>query len=239
MQIISDIIACIGEDAPVIELRACVFWTAVVSKNCGLASTLREDGPHQKRNPVAEAGSLTQKTALELARYAMSTSPPEASIGMAAINSLIDIDTNHCVEKNAFEILKEKGRDKRIAIVGHFPFIPKLEQVASELWVLEKHPVQGDLPEDRSSEILSKADVVGITGTTLINQTFERLMTFCREKFVVVLGPSTPLLPVLFDYGVDVLSGVRVTDPDSVLRDISEGASFRQVGGVKLLTMSR
>ena len=158
---------------------------------------------------------------------------------MAAINSLIDIDPNRCVERNAFEILKEKGQGKKVAIVGHFPFIPKLQRAASELWVLEKLPIEGDLPEDRSDEILTKADVVGITGTTLINHTFEGLMDLCREKFVVVLGPSTPLSPVLFDYGVDVLSGVNVTDPESVIRSISEGASFRQIAGVKLLTMSQ
>jgi uncharacterized protein (DUF4213/DUF364 family) len=239
MRIIKDIITCIREDAPVAEVRACVFWTAVVSKGCGLASTVREEGPHHAGNPVGEAGSLTEKTALELAQHAFSTSLPEASIGMAAINSLIDIDSNRCVERNAFEILKEKGQGEKVAIVGHFPFIPKLQRAASELWVLEKLPIEGDLPEDRSGEILTKADVVGITGTTLINHTFEGLMDLCREKFVVVLGPSTPLSPVLFDYGVDVLSGVEVTDSDSVIRSISEGASFRQITGVKLLTMSR
>lgn len=239
MRIINDIIAGISEDARVAEVRACVLWTAVVSKGCGLASTLREQGPHHTRNPVAEAGSLTRKTALELARHAVSTSLPEASIGMAAINSLIDIDIRRCVERNAFEILKDKGRGKKVAIVGHFPFIPKLRQAASKLWVIEKLPIEGDVPEDRADEILTKADVVGITGTTLINHTFEGLMQLCREKFVVVLGPSTPLSPVLFDYGADVLSGVSVTDPESVLRSISEGASFRQIRGVKLLTMSR
>ena len=61
----------------------------------------------------------------------------------------------------------------------------------------------------------------------------------CRNSFVVVLGPSTPMSPVLFDYGVDVLSGVSVSDKDTVLRGVSEGASFRQVRGVELLTMMR
>jgi len=199
MRVIGDIIASLEEDAPVAELRACVFWTAVVSRNCGLASTLREQGAHHTRNPVSEAGSLTEKTALELAQYAMSDSLTEASIGMAAINSLIEADYSRCVEKNAFEILKEKGRGKKVVIVGHFPFIPKLKQVASELWVLEKHPIEEDVPEHKAEETIAKADVVGITGTTLINHTFEQLMGFCKNCFVVVLGPSTPLSPILFD----------------------------------------
>ena len=173
-----------------------------------------------------------------MAAYANSNSLPEASIGMAAINSLIEIDRSRCVEKNAFEILKERGKGKRIAIVGHFPFIPKLRHIASELWVIEKRPVEGDLPEDRAAEMLAQADVVGITGTSLINHTFDGLIEQCRNSFVVVLGPSTPLSPVLFDYGVDVLSGIRVIDKESVLCGIGEGASFRQVKGAELLTMT-
>jgi hypothetical protein len=56
---------------------------------------------------------------------------------------------------------------------------------------------------------------------------------------VVVLGPSTPLSPVLFDYGVDVVSGTRVVDVDVALRCLSEGATFHQIRGVRLLTMER
>jgi hypothetical protein len=43
----------------------------------------------------------------------------------------------------------------------------------------------------------------------------------------------------LFDYGVDVISGTRVVDPELALRCVSEGATFRQIGGVRLLTMER
>jgi uncharacterized protein (DUF4213/DUF364 family) len=156
---------------------------------------------------------------------------------MASINSLIDIDLSRYVEKNAFDILRERGQGKRIAVVGHFPFIPKLKEIASQLWVLEQHLTEGDLPEEKADSVLPHADVVAITGTSLINHTFEKLAALCRKSFVVVLGPSTPLSPILFDYGVDVISGVKVTEPDVVLRYISEGASFRQIQGVRLLTM--
>ncbi|GAG37637.1 unnamed protein product, partial [marine sediment metagenome] len=49
----------------------------------------------------------------------------------------------------------------------------------------------------------------------------------------------TPLSPALFDYGVDVISGTRVVDPGLALRCLSEGATFRQIRGVRLLTMER
>ena len=51
-----------------------------------------------------------QKTARELAQYAMSDSRLEASIGMAAMNSLIEINADECLELNALNVLEEKGR---------------------------------------------------------------------------------------------------------------------------------
>jgi uncharacterized protein (DUF4213/DUF364 family) len=41
----------------------------------------------------------------------------------------------------------------------------------------------------------------------------------------------------MFDWGVDVVSGTKVVEPEKVLRSISEGAIFPQVQGVKLLNM--
>ncbi|GAB4347576.1 MAG: DUF364 domain-containing protein [Candidatus Abyssubacteria bacterium] len=239
MKVIDDIIATITEDSPVKEVRTCLFWTAVISRKCGLASTLREDAPHHAKYPVRDAGSLTMKTARQLADYAHSTSLPEASIGMAAINSLLHIDAKRCVNKNAFDILRERGAGKKIAIIGHFPFIPALREIAGTLWVLEKRPGEDDLPEHEAETILPQADIVGMTATTLINHSFDTLMPLCKNSFVVLLGPSTPLSPILFDYGVDVLSGIEVLDPDMVIKKISEGANFRQMEGVKLLTMIR
>ncbi|MGA2286047.1 MAG: DUF364 domain-containing protein, partial [Dehalococcoidia bacterium] len=47
------------------------------------------------------------------------------------------------------------------------------------------------------------------------------------------------LSPVLFDFGIDIVSGARVFDPPRVLRQISQGAGFRQMTGVRRLTMRR
>jgi uncharacterized protein (DUF4213/DUF364 family) len=52
-----------------------------------------------------------------------------------------------------------------------------------------------------------------------------------------MLGASTPMLPLLFDYGLDVLSGCKVINSDSVFTSISQGATFKQINGIKLLSM--
>jgi hypothetical protein len=237
MGILDDLISGIGEDSAVHEVHTCVFWTAVLSKHCGLASAFHEEHPYHR--PVRNVGSLTRLSALQLTQYARSDNFLEASIGMAAINSLIDIDETRCVEQNAFDILAQKGRDKNIAVIGHFPWTPKLDNIAKKLWVIEQRPEEGELPAEAAEEVLPQADVVGITAASFINHTVERLLDLSKNSFVVMVGPTTPLAPVLFDYGVDVLAGVKVMEPDKTIRSISEGAIFSQVEGVKLVTMAK
>jgi len=237
MRILDDLIANLGEDCAVREVHTCVFWTAVVSKHCGLASTFHEEHPYHRA--VKGVGRLTQKSALELAQYAKSDNVLEASIGMATINSLIDVDEAKCVEENAFNILAREGKDKNIAVVGHFPWIPKLRGVAKRLWVIEQRPQEGELPAEAAEEILPQADVVAITGTSFINHTIEKLLELSKNKFVVMIGPTSPLSPVLFDYGVDVIAGVKIAEPKKTIHSISQGAIFPQVKGVKLVTIKR
>ena len=74
------------------------------------------------------------------------------------------------------------------------------------------------------------ADVIGITGTAFNNHTIERLLGLCQpQAYVIILGGTAPLSPVLFDYGVDAISGTQVVDPEMVLRCVSQGATFRQI----------
>lgn len=252
MPILDDIISSLTADYPVEEVRTCTYWTAVISRNCGLASTIRDECPatpngkqgrqllseHDK--PVRGVGKLTQKSAKELVQYVKSDRLLEATIGMATVNSLINVDESKGVELNAFSVIAEKGEGKNIAVIGHFPFIPKLRRIARELWVLEKRPRPGDLTEEMAPEVLGKSDVVAISATTLINHTLEGLLSCCRKDvFKVMLGPTTPMSDVMFDYGIDVISGVKVIDERMVLRCISESATFRQVKGVRLLSMTR
>ncbi len=237
MEILNKLISALTQDSKIHEIHTCIHWTAVVSKNCGLSSTFQDDKiPHR---PARDVGQLAQKTALELVEYARSDNLLEASIGMATTNSLLEVDENRCVELNAFEILAEKGRGKNIAIVGHYPFIPKLRKLARKLWVIEKRPRVGDLPAEEAENILPQADVVAITGTSFINHTVEELLGLCKKSWVMMVGPTTPLSPILFDYGVDMIASSKVVEPQKVIGCISQGATFQQVKGVKHLIMKK
>ncbi|MBN1220689.1 MAG: DUF364 domain-containing protein [Anaerolineae bacterium] len=240
MNILDDLLASLpGEDAPVCTVLVGAHWTMVCSRHCGLASTIIGHKPHGHEK-VRDAGRLHLKSARELAEYARSDNPLEASLGVAAINSLLEIDEQSAVEINAGDVLLERGRGKNVALVGHFPFIPQLHQVAGQLWVIEQHPAEGEHSAEAATALIPQAEVVAITGTALINHTLDGLLALRQPNaLVIVLGPSAPLSPVLFEHGVTLISGARVIDEAAAVRTIGQGATFQQVEGVKLLTLAR
>lgn len=238
MKILEHLISTLDADAPVKDIRQGVFHTAVVTRHGGLAATLPRDALRQAPPMVREPGDLLERPAGELVRLAFSERILEAAIGMATLNSLLEVDESACQEVNAAELILEKGRGRNVAVVGHFPFFPKVREAARSLWVFDKNPKEGDLEPEQSAEWIPQADVVAITGTSLTNHTLEGLLALCRpEAFVVLLGDTAPLSPVLFDYGVDAVSGTRMADPEQVLRCVSQGANFRQIRGVRRLTL--
>ncbi|MBN1977259.1 MAG: DUF364 domain-containing protein [Anaerolineae bacterium] len=249
---IDALLKSLSVDAPVAQVLVGAFWTAVVldaaPPRCGLASTLH--GGHQEHHlsgpPLPEAGDLLARGGRELAEWLRSESVLEASIGMAAFNALLALRPElvegwDVSEINAEDVILERGRGRKVAVVGHFPFVERVRQAAGECWVLELAPRPGDVPAERAAELLPQAEVVAMTGTSLINHTFDDLIALCRpDAFVLLLGASAPLTPVLFDVGVSAISGTRVIDPQAVLRLVGQGATFRQIkrgGGLRLLTM--
>jgi uncharacterized protein (DUF4213/DUF364 family) len=240
VKILDDLMGSLRGDAPAREVRVGRFCTAVWSRACGLASTGGLGDHEHGVTFVPDAGSLAGRSARELAVLAYSDSPLEAGIGLAAVNSLLEVDETLCRELNAGDLLIERGRGRKVALVGHFPFVPALREAAGQLWVLELRPHTGDVGAEEAAAVIPQAEIVAITGSAFINHTIEGLLGLCRpDSLVMVLGPTTPLSPVLFDHGADVISGTRVVDPELALRCLSEGATFRQMKGVRLLAMER
>jgi len=239
MQILEDLIQSMENGVKVRDVRQGPFQTAVLTRNCGLASTPHSSRDHDPSHiAVLDTNHLIGKNAIEVAKMACSDNQLEAAIGMAAVNSLLNIDEKHCVELNAGDLLVEKGKNRKVAIIGHFPFIPKLRQIVKELWVIEMRPTEGDLPASESERIIPQADVVGITGTAFTNHTIEYLLHLCNpEAFIVVLGGTTPLSPVLFKYGVDAICGTQIIDADAALTCVGRGATYREIKGTRRLTM--
>jgi len=239
--VIDDLLANLPDKpVPVRSILVGAHWTAVCSTRCGLATTIIGGKPHDHTTVVHDVGRLHLKSAQELALYALSENFLEASIGVAAINSLLEVDEQNAVEMNASEVLMKKGAGKNVALVGHFPFIPRLRKAVLNLWVIEQHPDGDDYPASSAADLIPRADIVALTASALINHTIDDLLALCNpDARVMILGPSTPLSPVLFDHGATIIAGSRVLDESVVLNNIGQGATFQQVTGVRLLAFTR
>jgi hypothetical protein len=199
---------------------------------CGLASSMAQHRAGEEHR-VRRVGQLKELRTKELTGLLFSDKPVEAAIGMATLNAILDAPAYCFKGPSAFDLMVERGGGKRVAVVGHFPFVERLRQEAAEVHVLELRPDQGELPFSRAGEVLPRCDVIAITATTLMNGTHEQILPLCAGAFTIMLGPSTPPSRVLFAHGINALAGTAVVAPDDTLREISQGATYRDLSGVR------
>lgn len=232
----------------ILDIHIGLYWTAVLAEvdgevRCGLAATIGDNSHHFTTEPSsARAGCLTELSARELAEYVHSSHPLEVSLGMAAVNALIPPRPDLWSSLHSKEVLARLGRGKTVVMVGRFPYVPELRHKVGRLLVLEQNPKDADdLPAAAAPEVIPQADVLAITAMTLLNRTFDDLLALRRAGVpVVIVGPTTPLTPILFEMGAVVLSGAVVERPRAVLRALEEGANFHQLRqiGVRLVSMT-
>jgi uncharacterized protein len=217
-----------------------VCLAAVRSKRTGLASLVSHIAPMATtEKPSAESNTQSAHQTAALLLDPASTNTDRASLAMAAVNSLLpppDIDN----EAPGENLLLTLGRGKKVAVIGHFPFVNSLREACTACWVLEKRPKPGDVDAKEAPTILPQADLVAITGTTLLNGTLAELLNSCRpDATVVLIGPTTPYAPSLFSCGIDILAGCDVVDPDQTLAGIRAGKCFKGLSGTRQTAWTR
>ena len=182
--------------------------------------------------PLPGAGALAGTPAQQMARWILSSDTAEASVGLAVLNAAATDMTQARREGDVRDLLRISGRD-RVAMVGYFaPLLPWLRNAGAHLDILELKSCSGARPAEDAGAILPQCDVALITATTLANHTLDGLLTLAGSaREVVLLGPSTPMVPEVFaGTPVTLLAGVEVTDGLAMLRIVSEGGSTRQFG---------
>lgn len=187
-------------------------------------------------------GKLRGRKATDLAREALAPEGIRRAVGVATVNALAD----YCWQlRPRPEIEMRDGVDafdaseirpgQHVVVVGAFvPFLKELKRRGQPYLVLEQDPatLKADempffRPAAQASQVLPGADVVLITGSTLVNNTLEDLLALARpEARVTIVGPTVGMLPDAFvARGADVLGCLRITDPDAFLDMLAEGGS--------------
>lgn len=233
--IYNDLIDSIPEDLTVLDCMLGLHWTLVKSES-GTGTAMTVNGGQQNSGEYRELIGMSLK---ELAKDVKSWTMLEASMGLAAINSALNTPKQvsaltgqdfkvsaNSEAANAFTQFLPDIKDKRVAVIGHFPNVDLLRKVC-QLSVLERIPQDDDYPDPACEYILPEQDVVFITGTAFINKTMPRLLSLAKDSRIILVGPSVPISPVLFNYGVDTISSTVMLDEELVWRAAKQGGKIK------------
>lgn len=196
-------------------------WTLVCGPNgAGLAHTPARGtaGCYSLPNPSGYDG----KDLHTLATLRGSSNVFEQAIALAAINAHHNRLDGVSDDVNGLDLIQDHGA--KTAIVGRFP---SLETKLPSALVIEREPGPNDHSEDAAADILPKCEQVAITASTLVNGSLAGLLALASNAFIVLVGPSAPLATLLFDYGVDAISGFVATDIPRLERVVAQGGSVR------------
>ena len=236
-------------DAIAVERAVIGLFFTGVKLNIGTAgscATPRDAVPGDVCCPVSARAigyqQLGRRPAAELMRDAVSQNGLRRAIGIATLNALAEL----CWQRrptpgvelvpglDAFDATALHDGD-RIVLVGAFiPFLKELKRRRLPYLVLEQNPaaLKADempsyRPAEAAAEVVPQADVLLVTGSTLLNDTLEDLLALAGPATrVTVVGPTVGLLPDAFvARGADVLGSVRITQPDAFLDLLAEGGS--------------
>ena len=184
----------------------------------------------------------TDRPAAEFLGALGSREPLKRAVAVAVLNALTASawdrasDLPYTIERGRdAQDLLPLGTDGSVAVVGALvPVMRRLKQRGGRWWVVEQDPrtLRPDerphfVPWEQADEILTQADVLVVTGVTLLNGTLEPILENARpDAFVAVLGPTASMEPEpLFARGVDVAGGVWVRRADRLLDVLAAGGS--------------
>ncbi len=180
------------------------------------------------------------------------------ALGIATLNAVSASCWDLMLEKpysfelgrDVFDDIEVDSTQKAVVVGALVPVIRKLISASVDFHILELDPTTlkpHEMPyfieASRAAEFVPEADLLAITGTTIINNTLPDLLAMAKPGAqIIVTGPTVSMLPdAYFDRGVTSVGGILVTKPDELLDIISEGGSGYHFFGksAEMLIMNR
>ena len=185
---------------------------------------------------------------------------PQRSLASAVLNALSrPFSTRAALEERGMteeppNLLPPLFPDDKVVVIGYGGLPQRLREHVKVVHVSEMRPAKSFYtwrigtavtrgPQqivfhsaEENAELLSDADVVFMTGCTLVNGTFSSLMEQSKHaRFHGVYGPSAGLLPeCLWNEGVDWISTYRIEEENALLdRLTGDGSSDLFVNGLR------
>jgi uncharacterized protein (DUF4213/DUF364 family) len=220
-------------------------WNAVIGTCgcCGVAMSFQDNNPlYGTDQTLQDLEYLKSCVGMSLFDVAFPNLADERlgrrSITLAALNALSQpFVTDEVLQVKGYTVgldVKDLVRsDDYMVIVGYGGLVKSYAGRCRELHVTDQRPpetfrttiVGEDIrygpagitvhPAEENREVLAQADVAIITGSTLVNGTFEEVAGYAKNARIRALyGSSAQLIPdVLFENGINIAMSVAIADP--------------------------
>jgi len=254
--VVADTIDILMEKSPiplqnvtVDDLVIGIFFTGVKlsTGHAGVATTPVGEIPEAVCCPTSaarmpHAGNLEDKPIFEILKYSLDPNVLKSAIGVATLNALsqLILETTDAIDyptingKDGFDLLKIKPTEN-VSIIGAFgPYIRRLKMMGNPFFIIEKNPrtlrpdeMKYFVPASEMRFALGKSDVLIITGTTIVNHTIDRILSFVKNGIrAAMIGPTASMIPdAFFKRGIHVMAGVRILDADLMIKILKQGGS--------------
>lgn len=227
-------------------------WNAVIGTNgcSGVAMSFHDNNPlYSNEHTLQDLKYLRSCVGMPLFEVAHSNISEQSisrrSIALTCLNALSQPLVADDILRNKGYIigieLKDLVRsDDKLVIVGYGGLVKSYVGLCKELHVTDQRPVKSFQTTivgekisygpagivvhaaEENREVLKDADVVIITGSTLVNGTFEEVVGYAKNARIRALyGSSAQLIPdVLFENEITIVMSVAISDPIHFEHDV-------------------
>lgn len=220
-------IASPADEAVLIEdIRIYTNWVLVKTGKWSL-STLFRGMPGFDEHPGMGTwmgdwiGRPAKASALELlsSRFIL-----HRAVGMACLKSLLPVP-EEVIPGNAAAMVEAAAAQAPTCFIGYFKEAAHWREMGRPVNIVELFPRPGDIHWDDADEVLGKAQIVVMSGLTVVNETLESVIRRTPAAQVrIMMGPTVPPSPVIFECGLDLL-GV------TLVREMPLMARYAELGG--------
>jgi uncharacterized protein (DUF4213/DUF364 family) len=226
-----------------------IFFTGVKlsSGHAGVAGTPMGEIPEAVCCPTSaarmpQAGGLEGQPLSEILKYALDANVLKSAIGVATLNaisqSLLESEgqmgSQIAKDVDGFDLLEIQPHET-VSLIGAFPpYIRRLKMMGNPFFIFEKNPqslrwdeMKYFKSESEMGATLDKSDVVISTGTAIVNHSIDTILSVINKgQRIALIGPTASMIPdAFFKMGIKVMAGVRILDPDLMIKILKQGGS--------------
>ena len=164
-----------------------------------------------------------------------STNIFEKSLGVAVLNAVSQYLLWNMGKGKNFKITYENIIEKvakmckgcKTVVVGNMvPVVSRLKEMGMDVVALERNPRfrAGALADIFAPRIVPEAEVLIVSGTTLVNDTLDYILSLAeRARIMALVGPSGSVYPSDILEGITHIAGLKIEDMDKVAEIIKLG----------------